>query len=127
MHPYICAGEMAERSNAAVLKTVDSKGPGVRIPLSPHSAGKNYRHFFMPFFTYILYSQQYNKHYYGSCSNLEVRLKNHNAGKVRSTKAYRPYEVKYFEEYETKTEALQREKFFKSIDGYRFLKEKGII
>lgn len=26
---------MAERSNAAVLKTVDSKGPGVRIPLSP--------------------------------------------------------------------------------------------
>ena len=27
---------MAERSNAAVLKTVDPKGPGVRIPLSPH-------------------------------------------------------------------------------------------
>ena len=36
MRPYICAGEMAERSNAAVLKTVDPKGPGVRIPLSPH-------------------------------------------------------------------------------------------
>jgi hypothetical protein len=31
------AGEMAERSNAAVLKTVDlARGPGVRIPLSPH-------------------------------------------------------------------------------------------
>ena len=28
---------MAERSNAAVLKTVDPKGPGVRIPLSPQS------------------------------------------------------------------------------------------
>ena len=28
---------MAERSNAAVLKTVDPKGPGVRIPLSPLS------------------------------------------------------------------------------------------
>lgn len=29
-------GEMAERSNAAVLKTVDRvSGPGVRIPLSP--------------------------------------------------------------------------------------------
>ena len=28
---------MAERSNAAVLKTVDSKGPGVRIPLSPQN------------------------------------------------------------------------------------------
>ena len=30
-------GEMAEWSNAAVLKTVDLvRGPGVRIPLSPH-------------------------------------------------------------------------------------------
>ena len=28
---------MAERSNAAVLKTVDPKGPGVRIPLSPQN------------------------------------------------------------------------------------------
>lgn len=32
---YFCRGEMAERSIAAVLKTVDPKGPGVRIPLSP--------------------------------------------------------------------------------------------
>ncbi len=32
-------GEMAEWSNAAVLKTADrSRGPGVRIPLSPHNA-----------------------------------------------------------------------------------------
>ncbi len=31
------AGEMAERSNAAVLKTVEpARAPGVRIPLSPH-------------------------------------------------------------------------------------------
>ena len=30
------AGEMAERSNAAVLKTVEpARAPGVRIPLSP--------------------------------------------------------------------------------------------
>ena len=28
---------MAERSNAAVLKTVDLKVPGVRIPLSPQN------------------------------------------------------------------------------------------
>jgi hypothetical protein len=35
--PYFCAGEMSERFNEAVLKTVDPKGPGVRIPLSPQS------------------------------------------------------------------------------------------
>ncbi len=33
---YFRSGEMAEWSNAAVLKTVDREsGPGVRIPLSP--------------------------------------------------------------------------------------------
>jgi hypothetical protein len=33
---YLCGGEMAEWSNAAVLKTVvRATGPGVRIPLSP--------------------------------------------------------------------------------------------
>ena len=37
---YFCAnGEMAEWSNAAVLKTVvRSRGPGVRIPLSPQTS-----------------------------------------------------------------------------------------
>ena len=38
MQGYFCAGEIAERSNAAVLKTVDPKDPGVRIPLSPLEA-----------------------------------------------------------------------------------------
>ncbi len=35
-------GEMAEWSNAAVLKTAGrSRGPGVRIPLSPHAEVNN--------------------------------------------------------------------------------------
>ncbi len=39
---YFCSGEMAERSNAAVLKTVvRATGPGVRIPLSPQSSGND--------------------------------------------------------------------------------------
>jgi erythromycin esterase len=36
---------MAERSNAAVLKTVDPKGPGVRIPLSPQTLKPRKGHF----------------------------------------------------------------------------------
>ena len=35
---YFCRGELAEWSNAVVLKTIDpSRGPGVRIPYSPQS------------------------------------------------------------------------------------------
>jgi len=33
----------------------------------------------------------------------------------------------YFEEFATRKEAFERERFFKSIDGYNWLKEKGII
>ena len=79
------------------------------------------------FFAYILQSDIDQTYYYGHSKNLEVRLKSHNQGKVRSTKGKRPWKIHYFEKFETKSEAYKREMFFKSIDGYRYLKGKGII
>ena len=80
----------------------------------------------MAFYVYVLKSQIFDRHYIGSCENLDVRLKRHNAGKVRSSKAYRPYQVIYSEAYDTRSQALKREKFFKTIDGYNFLKSIDI-
>ncbi len=77
--------------------------------------------------TYILRSEINRTHYYGHTKNLNDRLKRHNGGKVRSTKAKRPWGLIYSEKFETKSEAYQRELFFKSIDGYRFLKQNKII
>jgi putative endonuclease len=51
----------------------------------------------------------------------------HNSGKSKFTKGHRPWQIKYFEQFETRSEAMRREKFFKSIDGYNFLKENKII
>jgi putative endonuclease len=79
------------------------------------------------FYTYILKSKLHGTHYYGHTKDLENRLKIHNGGKVRSTKSKRPWEIIYVEEFPTKSEAYRRELFFKSIDGYNFLKNKGII
>lgn len=79
------------------------------------------------FCTYILKSQVVDRHYYGHTKDIDKRLKAHNAGKVRSTKAFRPWTVIYQEYFDTKSEAYKREMFFKSIDGYNFLKEKNII
>lgn len=79
------------------------------------------------YFAYILVSLRDGRYYYGSCNNLETRLKNHNLGKVKSTKGRRPFIIHYYERYQTKREALQREKFFKNIDGYNWLKNKKII
>ena len=78
------------------------------------------------FFAYILKSELDGSHYYGHCEDFEKRLKRHNAGKVRSTKAKRPWKLHYFEEFQTQSEAYKREMFFKSIEGYQFLKANGI-
>lgn len=98
----------------------------VRIPLSPQFAHRIvilvgfiicFAAFFMPFYTYILQSEKNGRRYFGSCENITTRLELHNAGKVRSTKAYIPYKLIYFEEFDTRSEAYKRELFFKTING----------
>jgi putative endonuclease len=79
------------------------------------------------FYSYILKSEKDGRYYYGSTSNLEARLLKHNQGGVPSTKHRRPFVLHYAEVFGSKSAALQRERFYKSVDGYRFLKEKGII
>ncbi len=76
---------------------------------------------------YILKSTKDNKYYYGSTENISKRIKDHNAGKVRSTKGRRPLVLHYYEEFVSTQEARKRENYFKSIDGYNWLKKKGII
>ena len=81
----------------------------------------------MKYYTYILQSGTHKTFYYGHCEDLEKRLSQHNKGKVRYTKGRMPWKLHYFEVFESRSEAMIREKYFKSIDGYLFLKKKGII
>ena len=73
------------------------------------------------YYVYVLESEATGRRYIGSTENINERLKNHNSGKVRSTKAYRPYKIVYVEELETKTEARKREIFLKSGVGRKQL------
>ena len=79
------------------------------------------------FCAYILKSLKDSTFYYGSTQNLEERIKKHNSGKEKYTKGHIPYKIHYYETFGTRKEAFRREKFFKSIDGYKWLKIKGII
>jgi len=79
------------------------------------------------FYVYVLRSLKDGRFYYGSSETPEDRIKSHNAGKVRSTRSRRPLVLHYIEKSPTKKEAIQRELFFKSIDGYNWLKAEGII
>ena len=62
----------------------------------------------------MLKSTEFNRYYIGCSKNLESRLKLHNNGKVRSTKAYSPWVVVYTEDYKSKVAAYRREKEIKS-------------
>ncbi|MDP2365277.1 MAG: GIY-YIG nuclease family protein [Ignavibacteria bacterium] len=78
------------------------------------------------FYAYILKSQKDNSYYYGSTKDLKARLQEHNSGKMRYTKGHLPYIIHYFETFDTNKAAILRERFFKSIAGYNWLKSKGI-
>ena len=76
------------------------------------------------YYVYVIKSEKNGKHYIGYSEDLESRLLSHNLGKVRSTKAYKPYKVIYKEEYKDKTAARKREIFLKSGQGREQLKNK---
>jgi putative endonuclease len=65
---------------------------------------------------YILHSVKDNKRYIGFTDNLERRLTEHNSGKVKSTKHRKPLQLIYSEQFEDKTDALNRENFIWKID-----------
>lgn len=79
------------------------------------------------YFAYILKSLKDSKYYYGSTGDIESRLIQHNSGKVKSTKNRRPLTLHYSEEFKSKQEVLARERFFKTIDGYIWLKQNNLI
>lgn len=72
--------------------------------------------------TYVLYSSQYNKIYIGFSVNLQNRLLIHNSLENTGwTAKYQPWEILYTEEFETKSEALKREKQLKTSRGRAFI------
>lgn len=75
-------------------------------------------------FVYVLWSEKFCRKYVGMTENTESRLKGHNSGKTISTKAFVPWEIVYKEVFVTRVEAREREKYFKTAAGRKFLKEK---
>ncbi|MCG2715950.1 MAG: GIY-YIG nuclease family protein [Candidatus Marinimicrobia bacterium] len=71
---------------------------------------------------YVLKSVTDNFHYIGHTKDISLRLNEHNRGKVRSTKAHRPYTVIYTENYWTKSAAQKREYYLKRGEGNQWLR-----
>lgn len=75
------------------------------------------------YYVYVLKSEVANKSYVGQTSDIEKRVKEHNSGKSSYTKKYLPWKVVYVEKFNSRIEAVNREKFFKSKTGRKTLKD----
>ena len=78
------------------------------------------------FIVYVLKSINYKYHYIGHTKDLNVRLKQHNMGRVKVSKARSPFIVIYQEEYQLRSEAVKRERQFKKGEGNIWLRNKLI-
>ena len=73
----------------------------------------------MKYYVYILESEKTGTYYKGITYNLENRLIEHNAGEMKSTKAYRPWRLIGYLEKPNKSEALILEKKLKHLSRKR--------
>ncbi len=76
------------------------------------------------YYTYVLKSKKDGKLYIGYTNDLKERLSLHNKGLVDSTKDRQPLELQYYEACLSMKKALEREKYFKTGFGRRFLKSR---
>lgn len=67
------------------------------------------------FYVYVLKSGSHS--YIGYTEDLKRRLKEHNAGQNKSTKAYVPWELIFYEAYISQEDALRREGYLKTTQG----------
>ena len=75
------------------------------------------------FTVYVLYSEKYNKLHIGFTSDLNSRFLSHNKLATKGfTVKYRPWEIIYTEEFESKKDALIREKQLKQGKGREWIR-----
>ena len=71
----------------------------------------------MGFHVYVLRSMRDGKTYTGVAGDLKRRMAEHARGHVRSTRSRRPLVLVYVERFDSKRQALERERFFKTPAG----------
>src|SRR5688572_2461545 len=71
---------------------------------------------------YVLYSARFNKIYIGYTTDLESRFISHNELGIKGwTIRFRPWEILHTENFESKSNAMKREKQLKSAAGREFI------
>lgn len=76
------------------------------------------------FYTYVLLSRKDGNRYIGYTRNLQRRITEHNSGESFSTAFRRPLDLIYCEACLSEEDARQREDYFKTTIGRRFVTKR---
>jgi putative endonuclease len=77
----------------------------------------------MKYFVYILYSESADKYYIGQTYDLNIRLLRHKLKTTHFTKQADDWKVVYSEDFKTRAEAMNREKFIKKQKSRKYIAE----
>ena len=77
----------------------------------------------MQYFVYILYSETLDRYYVGSSANPEKRLRKHLSNHAGFTGKAKDWIIRYTECFESKTQALMREKQLKGWKNRSLIEE----
>ncbi|MEK7516051.1 MAG: GIY-YIG nuclease family protein [Patescibacteria group bacterium] len=72
---------------------------------------------------YILRSLRTGQYYIGQTNDLSDRLLRHDRGEVLATKAYRPWKLVHREVFSSRSDAVRREYYLKSLKNKEYLKQ----
>jgi predicted GIY-YIG superfamily endonuclease len=75
-------------------------------------------------YVYILQSVNHDRFYVGITDDLRARLAKHNAGEVRHTSKYVPWQIKTYVAFSDERQAFNFEKYLKSPSGRAFAKKR---
>jgi putative endonuclease len=71
--------------------------------------------------TYVLLSKKTHRYYTGSTDDVENRIREHNSGETKSIRNGIPWNVIHIEQFETRAEAVRKEKQIKARAAKRYL------
>ena len=78
------------------------------------------------FYVYVLRSESSARTYVGQSKDIDNRVAEHNSNKNKATKNKGPWKLVHSEEFGTRSEAVMRERYFKTVAGRIELRELGL-
>ena len=75
----------------------------------------------MAYYVYILHSSSLDQYYVGQTENLQGRIFRHNNSGSKSTKKANDWNLKYTEEFNSRSDAVKRETEIKSKKSKKYI------